>query len=337
MNDEDKLNDLQNDMDLTGSNARESFSKYTEPYNKPNADGSPASIKDFLTVDNGIRAAKNLATHGQSDALQSVVDFAVDGGIDIKSKINKADVVKVDKQELGPETRLNDKQHLEALSSVSEQIKSPDMKARFDSAVKSADNCLDTDGIANIQDPSKALNKKLDGEFINDTTLANLSSRALTSAATLATGGLGGLVAGEAIDYGKEKMVNNSRLNNYINQTEEYLGSCKRATSEGLEMNANYMVSKVMKSGTRGDVQGISFDNKGTVSDIFQSEAGGTNMKHFKPQDEAGQKVVKSFRDSISDSQSSFFDNMDLDSKLKQLVEPARDKTQKQSIGYGMQ
>jgi hypothetical protein len=328
---------LQNDMELVGNNAKESFFKYTEPYNKPNADGSPASMKDFLTVDNGIRAVKNLATHGQSDSLQSVVDFAVDGGLDIKSKINKADVVKVENQELGPETRLNDKQHLEALSSVSEQIKAPDMKARFDSAVKSADNCLDTDGITNIQDPSKALNKKLDGEFINDTTLANISSRALTSAATLATGGIGGLVAGEAIDYGKEKIVNNSRLGNYINQTEEYLGSCKRATSEGLEMGANDMVARVMKSGTRGDVQGIEFDNKGAVSDIFKSEAGGANMKHFKPEDDEGQKVVKSFRSSISDSQSSFFDNMDLDSKLKQLVEPARDRNQKQSLGYGIQ
>lgn len=334
MNNEENLNDLQDDIDLVGNNAKESFSKYTDPYN---VNKGPSSVGDLLSADNGIRAVKNLATMGQGELVSNVVDLAVEQSIDYKNKLNNATVAKVDVQELGPETRLNDKQHLEALSSVSDQIKSPDMKARFDSAVKSADNCLDTDGIANIQDPSKNLNKKLDGEFINDTTLANLSSRALTSAATLATGGLGGLVAGEAIDYGKEKLVNNNRLGNYINQTEEYLGSCKRATSEGLEMNANDMVSKVMKSGTRGDVQGISFDNKGSVSDIFQSEAGGTNMKHFKPEDEAGQKVVKSFRDSISDSQSSFFDNMDLDSKLKQLVEPARDKTQKQSISYGMQ
>ena len=321
------------DITKVSENAEESFTKYTQPYR---GEGGPKSFGDMLTADNGIRAVKSIATMGQGEGIQAIADYAVDGGISIKNKLMDADVVAVNPQELGPETRLTDKQHLEGLSRVSKSIEKPEMKARFDSAVKSAGDCLDSDGLVDIQDPTKSLNKRLEGEFINDTTLANLSSKALTSAAAVATGGIGGLVAGEAIDYGKEKLINNSRLGNYIDQTEEYLGSCKRMTSEGLEMGPDDMVAKVMKSGTRGDVEGISFDNKGKVSDIYQSEAGGTNMKHFGADDEGGQKIIKSFKDSISDKQSAFFDNADLDSKLRDLTESPREPGRKNSFDFNM-
>lgn len=327
-------NDFQTEIDDTAKNAIDGFEKYTNPYQK-NAEGGIPKISDIVNVDNAIKVTSNLATMGQGDTLKSAIGAAVDGGIEYKNHLANANVVDVKNQELGPETKLNEKQHLEALGQVSDKIKNPEIKSRFDTTISSAENCLDTDGIVNIQDPSKTLNQKVDGEFFNDVRLANAASNALTSAVTVGTGMLGGLVAGQVIDNKKESMVEDNRLNNYIEKTEETLGSCKRGYSEGIGMEGN-RITEALKTTSRGAEESIKFDQTGKISDISKSGDYGQDVQHFKPEDEGGQKIIKGFKSSISDKQSSFFDNMDLDAQLSNDFSDKKERQNKNNNTYGL-
>lgn len=326
-------NDFQTEIDQTAKNAIDGFDKYTNPYQKEQA--AIPKMKDIVNVDNAIKGASYLATMGQGDTIKSAVGGLVDGSIELKNHIANAEVVDIKNQELGPESKLNDKQHLEALGQVSNNIQDPSMKTRFDSTISSAENCLDTGGIANIQDPSKPLNKEVDGDFFNDVRLANAASNVLSSAAAVGTGVVGGFVAGQLIDNRKESMIENNRLNNYIEKTEEMIGSCKRGYSEGIGMEGN-RITEALKTTSRGAEESIKFDQTGKIADISKSGDYGQDVKHFKPEDEGGQKIIKGFKSSISDKQSSFFDNMDLDAQLSNDFSDKKERQNKNNNTYGL-
>lgn len=265
------------------SKAVEGFGKFINPF------GTGIEEKPLFSKENALRVAGNIAMRGQGDVLQSSFNSAFDAGVSVKDHLSKADVVKVENQELGEELKPSPKDQLAALATVSDIIdpkKNKEDKERFDSAIDYADDCLSNNGYMNVQDPAVPLNKELEGKFFTDVRIANGASNVMSAAATLTTGFIGGVAAGYLIDGQKENYVNNSRMDKYIQKTEEMLSSCKHYESTG-----------------------VLYDKEGKVVSISHSDNqnGIMNKVDFKTENN---KIV------LSDKQSKIFDDMQLDASF---------------------
>lgn len=254
--------------------AVDGFSRFVNPFDDYQKD------KKLFSTENALLVAANIAMRGQGDVIKSSINSVVDAGVSISDHISSADVVPVSNQELGESANISNQDKLSALKDVTEYLDyegNEQNKKRFDDSISYGQNCLDKNGYVDVQDPSVKLNESVDNSFFNDVRIAGGISNVATAAVTISTGFIGGVAASYLIDDQKEKYVNNSRMDKYIESTENMLSTCKNFESSGTLYENGKIVSMNKSTSENGndytEVK-INYNNDGVVSgmDIVKTQ-----------------------------------------------------------------
>lgn len=279
--------------------AVEGFSKFINPFDSPEQD------KPLFSKENALRVATNIATRGQGDVLKSSVNSVFDAGVSVKEHLSQAKVVAVNNQELG-EPEPSDRDQLAALNDVSKELNkkgNEENKKRFDQSLSSAESCLDNNGYVDVKDPSTNLNQEVDGKYFTDVKIANGISNVTTAAATLTTGFFGGVAASYLIDDQKEKYVNNSRMDKYIQSTEDMLSSCKHFESSGILYDKDGKVVSMNRStsndGSDMTKVDVKYNDKGEIDRMDMTQTQKSNSSLIPASQE---KFFDSFQSELSAS-----------------------------------
>jgi hypothetical protein len=283
---------------VASKKAVEGFSKFINPFD------SPDQNKPLFSKENALRVATNIATRGQGDVLKSSVNSVFDAGVSMKDHLSQAKVVAVNNQELG-EAKPSDRDQLAALNDVSKELNkkgNEENQKRFDQSLSNAGSCLDNNGYVDVKDPSKNLNEEIDGKYFTDVKIANGISNVTTAAATLTTGFFGGVAASYVIDNQKEKYVNNSRMDKYIQSTEDMLSSCKHFESSGILYENGKVVSmnrSTSKEGNDFTKVDVKYNEKGEIDRMDMTQVQKSNSAIIPTSQE---KFFDSFQDELSAS-----------------------------------